>query len=89
MNNIDLEKLKNNPQLVNDLIEELRKKEWEELKTAKFQSSSPEELQIMETLWKHGFMKGAESASYFLAAVYAKVFNPSKNNGGSRNRNKN
>ena len=68
---LDLETLKTNGQQhVDQIIESHKEDFWKELVENKLKSSSPEELEMMKTLWSHGFMRGAETATRISMELY-------------------
>lgn len=67
---IDIEQFKaDGVGYTNTLIETFRNEAWENLKFAKFQTSSSEELELMEHIWTHGFGKGSEVSTTILSAL--------------------
>jgi hypothetical protein len=61
---IDLERLKLEGQVyVDSVIQEIKREAWDNLRAAKFAGSSVDEVEIMQTIWSHGFMRGAEAAT--------------------------
>ncbi len=67
---IDIEKFKTDSAgYTNTLIQAFRNEAWENLKFAKLQTSSPEELELMEHIWSHGFGKGSEASTVILSAL--------------------
>ena len=67
---IDLEKFKaDGAGYTNTLIQAFRSEAWENLKFAKLQTSSPEELELMGHIWSHGFGKGSEASTVILSAL--------------------
>ena len=48
-----------------------RDQEWETLKATKFSQCSPEVLEIMSTVWSHGFSKAIEIQSELSSKLYA------------------
>lgn len=61
---IDLERLKKEGQsYVDSLIQEIKKDAWDNLRATKFAGNSVDEVEVMGTIWSHGFMRGAEAAT--------------------------
>lgn len=61
---IDLERLKSEGQgYIDSLIREVRKEAWDNLRATKFAANSVDEVEVMQTIWDHGFMRGAEAAT--------------------------
>lgn len=60
---INLEKVRESSHKYAALIEDRKQTLWEEVKTTKFQSLSPEELSFAQAIWMHGFTTGADTAT--------------------------
>ena len=56
---VDIEKYKvEGSAYLETVIKAARKEAWEELKREKLSAAAPEDLQILESIWSHGFMMG-------------------------------
>ena len=74
---LDLDILKTNGQQhVDQVVESIKEEAWATLVTTKFQNSSPEELDVMKTLWSHCFMRGAEAATRISMEIYELLNKP-------------
>jgi hypothetical protein len=60
-------------------IESAVEERWELLRLAKFTGNTPEELNLMKTLWTHGFMEGAEAAVKLSQEMFETVHKSSQN----------
>lgn len=68
---IDLDALKTNgQQYVDQIVESEKEKEWNQLVELKFKDNTAAELEVMKTLWTHGFMRGAETATRISMELY-------------------
>lgn len=68
---IDLEILKTNgQQYIDQIVDAEKETEWNKLAELKFKDNSPAELEVMKTLWTHGFMRGAETATRISMELY-------------------
>ncbi len=59
------------------VMQEARQEAWGQMVETKFKDASLEELEVMRTLWSHGFVKGAELASAFGEELYKALINES------------
>lgn len=74
---LDLDILKTNGQQhVDQVVESMKEEAWAELAATKLAGSSTAELDMMKTLWSHGFMKGAEAATKISMELYELLNKP-------------
>ena len=62
--NFDLQRLQKEGQAyIDELVQTTREEAWTELANSKFNECSQEETAGYKTIWGHGFMSGAASAT--------------------------
>ena len=62
--NFDLQRLQKEGQAyIDELVQITRDKAWKELVEARFDGCAQEEIAGYKTIWGHGFMSGAASAT--------------------------
>lgn len=51
------------------VLDEQKEEEWKSVVATRLPGNTPEELDIMKTLWSHGYASGAKSAISFIMAL--------------------
>lgn len=51
------------------VLDQQREEEWKKLVNARLSENTPAELNVMETLWSHGYAKGAEAVLAFISEI--------------------